>query len=164
MTDKLKRCPVCRGEGTTLTKTISEDKYWISCSLCHASTNCYNTPDEAIAAWNQRAGGEDKTKYETCPECFGDGEKSEMDIVGNGDVEYHATPCANCSGTGKVTKRAGGKKQARIAELEAELAEAKHDADLFKRQFNTLEPRYFEARDRVVQLEAQLPKEIGGKE
>jgi hypothetical protein len=52
----------------------------------------------------------------------------------------------------KWNQRAGGKKKARIAELEAQLAEAKHETELLKKQFNDLEPLFYEARAKAGEL------------
>ena len=59
----LKPCPFCENEDLKITMhTINFDKteQWdISCKSCHARSGI-NTKQEAIKAWNQRAGGSDE--------------------------------------------------------------------------------------------------------
>ena len=57
---KLKSCPFCGGKAEI--HRTSGDEYYVDCSLengfCHAipRTWDYSTPEEAVEAWNRRAG------------------------------------------------------------------------------------------------------------
>ena len=52
----LKPCPFCGGKAEI---EMDDDWYWnyhVFCQECKIGTDCYETADEAIEAWNRRAG------------------------------------------------------------------------------------------------------------
>lgn len=51
MTKGLKRCPFCNQEASVLTE---REDYRVVCGNCAASTGCFETEKEAVAAWNAR--------------------------------------------------------------------------------------------------------------
>ena len=51
MTKGLKRCPFCNQEASVLTE---REDYRVVCGNCAASTGCFETEKEAVAAWNTR--------------------------------------------------------------------------------------------------------------
>lgn len=53
--DKLKKCPFCGGEAEFATS----HKRWVQCKECLAESVYCDTPEQAIAAWNNRKPVED---------------------------------------------------------------------------------------------------------
>lgn len=53
---ELKPCPFCGGEAEIM--GYRYDCKWIICKKCMAETAAYETSEQAIAAWNRRAGEE----------------------------------------------------------------------------------------------------------
>ena len=47
---ELKPCPFCGGEAGFYAETV----HWINCKKCGAESAYYETPEEAIEAWNRR--------------------------------------------------------------------------------------------------------------
>lgn len=60
MTNKLKPCPFCGGEGEIriVMRSNKPDGYWIRCQNCMAAIDVYNTQYESVIAWNRRANNE----------------------------------------------------------------------------------------------------------
>lgn len=54
MSDKLKPCPFCGGQGDYY-YIMTMRKHWIGCHNCNCATDGYDTEEEAIEAWNTRA-------------------------------------------------------------------------------------------------------------
>ena len=46
---ELKKCPFCGGSAM-----LMGDGHWIACEHCLSESDCYNTKEEAIQAWNRR--------------------------------------------------------------------------------------------------------------
>jgi len=46
----LKPCPFCGGKG----RSVMNDAWIIECSYCWAQTDCFDTEQKAIEAWNRR--------------------------------------------------------------------------------------------------------------
>ena len=59
MDKKLKPCPFCGGEAVLKDSFLSDDSFIVRCTKCYAQTDAFisnfDTPEEAIAAWNRRA-------------------------------------------------------------------------------------------------------------
>ena len=71
MSDKIKSCPFCGGEGYI--KFDDEPCYhgskgwhFIECINCHAKTDCTASETAAIAAWNNRVTEEDGKNDNVC--------------------------------------------------------------------------------------------------
>ena len=56
MTQKLKPCPFC---GMDAGEVFDMGGFYVSCCECEAQGPCRETKEEAIKAWNYRAGEED---------------------------------------------------------------------------------------------------------
>lgn len=57
MSEELKACPFCGGEGVVHGPIYIESAvrgYGVSCTNCHVQVNALDTVDYAIAAWNLR--------------------------------------------------------------------------------------------------------------
>ena len=54
---ELKPCPFCGGKAIFLEDDDGRVLPWLICSGCSCETDCYDTIEEAIAAWNRRASG-----------------------------------------------------------------------------------------------------------
>lgn len=56
MTQDLKKCPLCKGEGKVVKNNLNlQFPYYVECTCCGARTeNNYITKEEAIKAWNSR--------------------------------------------------------------------------------------------------------------
>ena len=66
--NELKPCPFCEGEAHLITHkfTGAADSYGIECKSCRTqSYQFYDTPEDAIAAWNRRTRKPD----EWCMDC-----------------------------------------------------------------------------------------------
>lgn len=59
MTDSLFPCAHCKKEDAEVIEDPVDptDYYWVNCMTCNIRTAFCRTRDEAIAAWNKRAGG-----------------------------------------------------------------------------------------------------------
>ena len=55
---ELKPCPFCGGEAEIEMDDCWYWNYHVFCQECKIGTDYYNTADEAIEAWNRRAGAE----------------------------------------------------------------------------------------------------------
>ena len=58
---KLKPCPFCGGKaefalGEEYREEYKQSNDWIECNSCGTETACFDTPEEAAEAWNNRAG------------------------------------------------------------------------------------------------------------
>lgn len=58
---KLKPCPFCGGKaefalGEEYREEYKQSNDWIERNSCGAETACFDTPEEAAEAWNNRAG------------------------------------------------------------------------------------------------------------
>ena len=53
MSEQLKSCPFC---GSTVLDMHHTMKYWVVCEICHAEGPTRSKKDEAVQAWNTRAG------------------------------------------------------------------------------------------------------------
>lgn len=56
MTENLKRCPFCNAEAELHFSEGESGKryFWVSCKKCSCSQTLFDTPQEAISAWNNR--------------------------------------------------------------------------------------------------------------
>ena len=56
MTEKLKPCPLCGRDYLNIRKkeSCSETIYVVYCESCGSMADSYDTPKEAIEAWNMR--------------------------------------------------------------------------------------------------------------
>lgn len=63
MTEKIKPCPCCNGKATTYkwiaSVVYNEYSYEVQCTQCGLTTQSYVSLEDAIKAWNRRAGNED---------------------------------------------------------------------------------------------------------
>lgn len=60
---ELKPCPFCGGNAVCVDRTIpdkTKPRFSILCDSCKAATRWIDTEENAIAAWNRRAGEETK--------------------------------------------------------------------------------------------------------
>ena len=55
--DELKRCPFCGGEAEV--KRFGNERSYIQCVVCGASTLVFDTRYDAVARWNNRYEGAD---------------------------------------------------------------------------------------------------------
>lgn len=56
MSAKLKPCPFCGGETKIRTYSgMGRTMFFVQCNDCAAESSCYDTKEEAVAAWNRRA-------------------------------------------------------------------------------------------------------------
>lgn len=53
---ELKPCPFCGGEAEIEMDDSWCWNYYVFCQECKIGTDCYETADEAIEAWNRMAG------------------------------------------------------------------------------------------------------------
>jgi Lar family restriction alleviation protein len=52
---KLKHCPFCGSQASESSRSLKgEMQFYISCSNCDASTDCYDSTDVAAEKWNAR--------------------------------------------------------------------------------------------------------------
>lgn len=77
MSEELKPCPFCGGQGDYY-YIMTMRKHWIGCSNCNCATDGYDTEEEAIEAWNTRA---ERTCNATYPN----------------DSDYRTVPIPRCS-------------------------------------------------------------------
>jgi len=63
MSDELKPCPFCGGEGVEVLDHRERGRPCsVECLECNASTGPQLTDGDAVAAWNRRAGEEPKNE------------------------------------------------------------------------------------------------------
>ena len=83
---ELKKCPFCGSDNITMMGKRENCFPWIRCECCGASTSAFETQEEAIEAWNNRATESEirakaidefaeKLKAELSEEIFSDEEK-----------------------------------------------------------------------------------------
>ena len=54
---ELKPCPFCGGETKIRTYSgMGRTMFFVQCNDCAAESSCYDTKEEAVAAWNRRDG------------------------------------------------------------------------------------------------------------
>lgn len=64
MTENLKSCPFCNAEAELHFSEGESGKryFWVSCKKCSCSQTLFDTPQEAISAWNNRPIEDEKDK------------------------------------------------------------------------------------------------------
>lgn len=59
MTDKLKPCPFCGGKNIYMFTDIMS-RWWVFCKDCDVQAGRHETKEQAVDAWNRRAGEESR--------------------------------------------------------------------------------------------------------
>lgn len=55
-TEQLESCPFCRSDNLWLIEESEIEYNWVHCKDCGADGPCKETKEEAVKAWNRRAG------------------------------------------------------------------------------------------------------------
>lgn len=58
MMTELKPCPFCGSEAYVIIRDVDDWTPWIRCKGCGVETDCFDSAEEAIEAWNRRVDNE----------------------------------------------------------------------------------------------------------
>lgn len=124
----LKPCPFCGGAAVVKTPPSDYAGTKVICSLCHAKTASFLTPEKAIAAWNQRP--TPQGDYAELCERLSEAESRAYAYAGEAKLQGNDWEKRWADALTEAA-RDNGKALAAIADLQRQLAERDHPTPFF---------------------------------